>query len=79
MIRPIEPGDPFTAEARRRWEKVPRWAQEKILDNVWCGGCLGSVPIILETAEMRGKDLILRGRCQHCGKEVCRVVEPEDE
>jgi hypothetical protein len=79
MIRPIEPDDPFTAEARRRWQKVPDWAKRKILDNVWCGRCLGSVPIFVETAEMRGKDLILRGRCQHCGKDICRVVEPEDE
>jgi len=79
MIQAIEPVDPFTPEAARRWKKVPDWAQKKILDNVWCGRCLGSVPILLETAEMKGKDLILRGKCQHCGKDICRVVEPEDE
>ena len=37
------------------------------------------VMIVLETAEMKGKDLILKGKCQHCGKDVCRVVEPENE
>jgi len=79
MIQPTQPADPFTADARRRWKKVPDWAQKKILDNVWCGRCLGSVTILLETAEMNGKDLILRGKCQHCGKDICRVVEPEDE
>ena len=79
MIQPIQPEDPFTAQARRRWEKIPKWAQKKILDNVFCGRCLGSVPILLETAEMKGKDLILRGKCQHCGKNICRVVEPETE
>ncbi len=79
MIKPIQPGDIFTPEARRRWQKIPKWAQRKILDNVFCGKCIDSVTILLETAEMNGKDLILRGKCQNCGKDVCRVVEPEDE
>ena len=69
----------FTTEALRRWKKVPKWAQKKILANVFCSKCLGSVTILLEKAEMRGKDLILRGKCQNCGKVICRVVEPEEE
>jgi hypothetical protein len=79
MIQPIQPEDPFTAQARRRWEKIPEWAKKKILDNVFCGRCLGPVTIILETAAMKGKDLVLLGKCQHCGKDICRVVEPENE
>jgi len=73
------PKDAFTPEARHRWNKVPKWAQKKILDNVFCRKCLGVVTILLATAEMEGKDLVLRGECQHCGQDVCRVVEPEDE
>jgi hypothetical protein len=79
MILPIQPGDAFTPEARCRWEKVPEWAQKEILDNVFCVKCLGSVTILLETAEMVGNELILRGKCRNCGKDVCRVVEPENE
>ncbi|MBN2455148.1 MAG: hypothetical protein JXB29_01205 [Sedimentisphaerales bacterium] len=79
MIKPIQLGDAFTPEAQRRWNKIPEWARKKILDNVFCSKCLGSVTIILEKAEMNGKDLILRGKCQHCGKDICRVVEPENE
>jgi len=79
MIRQIQLEDTFTPEARRRWKKIPEWARTKILDNVFCSKCLGSVTILLETAEMNGKGLILRGKCQNCGKDVCRVVEPEDE
>jgi len=79
MIRLFRPRDTFTPEARSRWEKIPEWAQKKILDNVFCAKCLGSITIILETAEMKGKDLILKGKCKKCGKGVCRVVEPEDE
>ena len=79
MIMPIHPTDPFTPEAARRWKRIPQWAQEKILDNVYCGKCVGSVPIALETAEMEQEDLILRGKCKNCGKGICRVVEPEQE
>jgi hypothetical protein len=53
--------------------------QKKILDNVYCGRCLGSVTMLLEKAEMRGKELILRGKCKQCGKDVCRLVESQDE
>jgi len=79
MIVSIHPTDPFTPEAARRWKKVPHWAQERILDNVWCGQCLRPVAILLETAEMVGNALVLRGKCKSCGGEVCRVVEPEPE
>jgi hypothetical protein len=79
MTLSAQPSDPYTPAAAKRWKKVPEWAQEHILNNVFCTNCLGSVPIILETAEMKKKDLILRGQCKHCGKDVCRVVEPEDE
>jgi len=79
MTEPTHPTDLFTPEAARRWKRVPRWAQKKILDNVWCGQCRGSVTIILETAEMVQDDLVLRGKCKDCGGEVRRVVEPEPE
>ena len=79
MIMPIYPADPFTPQAEKRWKMIPQWAQEKILANVFCGKCGGSVPIVLEKAEMRNKDLILMGTCKNCGKKICRVVEPEKE
>jgi len=79
MIKPIQPEDTFTPQALRRWKKIPEWAQKKILDNVFCSRCCGPVTILLETAEMKCKDLILQSKCQNCGKDVCRVVEPENE
>ncbi len=69
----------FTREAQSRWDKVPRWAQEKILDNVWCGGCLGSVPINLQWGKMKKDLLVLKGICKVCGRDIVRVVEPEDD
>jgi hypothetical protein len=37
------------------------------------------VSIILETANMEQRSLILRGKCKICGHEVCRVIEPEND
>ena len=79
MIRPIQPDNPFMPDAEKRWKVIPEWAQREILCNVFCSRCLGSVPIVLEKAEMRRDELILRGKCRHCGKDICRVVEPENE
>jgi len=69
--------DQFTPAAARRWKRIPREVQEKILANVWCGNCCTAVQIVLETAEIESKVLILKGKCKTCGKDVCRVVEPE--
>ena len=74
---PIRPSDLFTRDAKKRWNKVPKWAQAELLKNVYCGKCHDMVAISLETAKMQGADLILRGKCGTCGHEVCRVVEPE--
>ncbi|MBE0448975.1 MAG: hypothetical protein IBX64_12950 [Actinobacteria bacterium] len=52
--------DPFTKDAKKRWDKIPKWVQAKILDNVFCGKCMNIVPIVLEIAKMQGADLILR-------------------
>ena len=77
-IIPIRQSGPFTKEAKERWNKIPKSAQTKILNNVFCGKCLNSVPIVLKMAKMERADLILRGKCKICGHEVCRLIEPEN-
>jgi len=52
MVEPIQSGDKFTPQALSRWKKIPEWAQKKILDNVFCSRCIGSVTILLETADI---------------------------
>ncbi|OFW32816.1 MAG: hypothetical protein A2074_05330 [Candidatus Aquicultor primus] len=69
--------DPFSKDAKKRWDKIPKWARAKIVDNVYCGKCMGAVSIVLETAKMQNANLILRGKCKTCGHEVCSLVEPE--
>jgi len=78
MIMFPSPANVFTPSAAKRWKKIPKWMQENILANVWCGNCTGAVQIVLETASMEKRSLILRGKCKTCGKNVCRLVEPED-
>jgi hypothetical protein len=71
-------GEPdFTPEAQRRWNEIPKEAQERILNNVWCGGCLGSVQMNLQSGEMKKDALVLKGICKICGKNIARVVEPK--
>ncbi|MBN2019258.1 MAG: hypothetical protein JW749_03435 [Sedimentisphaerales bacterium] len=67
----------FTSEAQRRWDKVSKQSQGLILNNVWCGGCLGPVPINLQSGEMKKDLLALKGTCRICGKNIARAVEPE--
>lgn len=69
----------FSPAAAKRWGMIPQEAQARILANVWCGNCARSVEISPKTAEIKGKHLILKGKCKVCGKNVCRVVEPEGE
>jgi len=76
-IIPFQPTGSFSGEAEERWNKIPRQAQIRILENVFCGKCKTSISIVLETAIMQQRSLILRGKCNVCGSDVCRVVEPE--
>ena len=68
----------FTPEARSRWEKVPSWAQLKILESVWCVNCRQGVPMELGKGRMEETCLILEGTCKRCGDKVVRLLEPEE-
>jgi len=68
----------FTPRARARWERIPSWAQEKILAAVWCGKCLGSASMQLSEGRIKRGFLILKGSCEHCGHHIVRSVGPED-
>jgi hypothetical protein len=64
-----------TAEAVALWQKVPEWAKEKVLTNVWCGQC-GRMSIMVNfSGKVVGDDLLLTGLCKVCGSRVARVLE----
>ncbi len=78
MIIPVTPFPNLTPKAKARWQKVPSWAQVKILDSVWCGTCLQGVPMELASGKMEDDCLILNGTCKKCGNKVARLIEPEE-
>lgn len=65
----------FTAKAAVLWGTIPKEARARILANVWCVKCRGSVTITKFTGEEENGDVILKGACAKCGHEVVRVVE----
>ena len=65
----------FTARAALLWGTIPKEARERILKNVFCAKCRGSVEIIKFTGEEHDGNLVLKGSCAKCGHEVARVVE----
>jgi rRNA maturation endonuclease Nob1 len=65
----------FTMRAATLWATIPREARERILKNVFCAECGGSVEIIEFKGEEHKGNLVLTGSCAQCGHEVARVVE----
>ena len=65
----------FTKPARQRWESIPAHVRQRLLSNVWCGHCRHEVTITDISGTMKGRDLLLVGRCSDCRGEVARVIE----
>lgn len=68
----------FTTKAAVLWGAIPKEARERILANVFCVKCRGSVTITKFTGEEENGDVILKGSCAKCGHEVVRVVETSE-
>ena len=65
----------FTARAALLWGTIPKEARERILKNVFCVKCSGSVEIVKFKVEESDGNLVLTGSCAQCGHKVARVVE----
>jgi hypothetical protein len=75
IILPSMTDERFTARAAVLWGTIPKEARERILKNVFCAVCRGSVEIIKFTGEEQDGNLVLKGSCAKCGHAVARVVE----
>lgn len=60
------------------WGTIPKEAHERILTNVFCVKCRGSVRITNYSGEEENGNVILKGACAKCGHEVVRVVESSE-
>jgi hypothetical protein len=65
----------FTKPARQRWESIPAHVRQQLLSNVWCGHCGHEVAITDISGTMKGRGLLLVGRCADCRSDVARVIE----
>lgn len=65
----------FAKPASQRWESIPAHVRQRLLSNVWCGHCRHEVTITDISGTMKGRDLLLVGRCSDCRGEVARVIE----
>jgi len=70
-------GKTIDMKAAQKWSKIPKEIQQKLLDNVWCGGCKGSCTIVDYTMTNDKVGIVLRGQCKKCGGGVARVIEDE--
>lgn len=65
-------------EAMKKWTKIPKDIQERILRNVFCPTCKTTTMIDYSIANDEC-GIILDGKCKKCGKNVARLVEIENE
>ena len=64
------------SKAMQKWLGLPEEIKEKLINNVFCSVC-GMTTIIDYTIVPNEYycDVVLKGKCKHCGKEVGRLVE----
>ena len=71
----IESLPAFIKPARQRWESIPAHIRQRLLSNVWCGCCRHEVTITNFSGAIKGRDLLLVGKCAECRGDVARVIE----
>ena len=71
----VESFPSFTKPARPRWESIPADIRKRLLSNVWCGQCRRGTTITNFSGTIKGRDLLLVGKCAECRGDVARVVE----
>jgi endogenous inhibitor of DNA gyrase (YacG/DUF329 family) len=72
------PNQMLTPAAAALWRKIPDWAQEKLLANVWCPRCGAVTTIAAYRGAVVKGDLVLTGACSTCGGPVRRLIEGDD-
>jgi hypothetical protein len=66
----------FTPQARRIWESIAPDQRLRILNHVWCVGCMKSSSMGNINGKVEKGRLSLSGVCTHCGGVVAKIIEP---
>lgn len=61
-------------KAAHKWNNIPKYMQERILNNVYCTAC-GETTIVDFSIYNDKFGIALKGKCKKCGKDVARMVE----
>lgn len=67
----------FTAPAAKRWKAIPETVRRVQLSNIWCGQCRQETTITNFSGTMKGKGVLLSGKCAVCKGDVARFLEGE--
>ena len=60
--------------ARDKWDTIPKDKQGLLLNNLFCSKC-GVTTIIDYKINNDKFGILLKGKCQKCGKDVARLIE----
>jgi len=62
--------------ALRKWSKLDKATQNRLLANAFCVDCFVTTIVDYEIT-MDKFGFVLKGKCKQCGKDVARVVEDD--
>jgi hypothetical protein len=66
----------LTPQAQRFWDAIVPDRRLRILNSVWCVGCMKSSSMGQINGKIENGRLALSGVCTHCGGVVAKIVEP---
>ncbi|WP_440895460.1 hypothetical protein ACS127_12965 [Amphibacillus sp. Q70] len=61
-------------KAIKRWSRIPKHMQKKLLDNVFCSTC-GVTTIVDYSIHDNEMGILLKGTCKNCNQKVARLIE----
>ncbi|GEL76748.1 hypothetical protein [Tenuibacillus multivorans] len=61
--------------AAKKWSKIPKNLQDKLIDNVFCSSCLDVTTIIDYSIKDDDHGIVLKGKCKTCKGNVARFIE----
>ena len=65
----------LTPIAQKLWESIEPQRRLRILNNVWCVGCMRNTSMGKVSGKVEKGMLSLTGVCTRCGGVVARMVE----
>lgn len=71
---PIKPASVSDMKALKKWGKIPDYAKDLILSNVYCSKC-GNTTVVDYSMHSDRLGIVIKGKCVSCGSNVVRVVE----